>query len=140
MVAPILWGVAAAVYIGFVLLVTLAPMPWATEGSQVEHGVLDPGSWLLRSTWTTGSPREAVANVVLFVPVGFLVARIRPWLGVVVAVGLTWAIEIAQISMPDRMSDPRDLVANAIGGVLGVVLSTVTRRRSSRSPALVPDA
>lgn len=128
-VGRVLWGVAAAVYVCGVLFITLVPMPWATEGAQVEHGVLDLRSWLLRSTWTTGSPREAFANIALFVPVGFLAGRVAPWLGVAAAVVLTWTIEIVQIPLPDRISDPRDLVANAVGGVIGVALALAMRRR-----------
>ncbi|BDZ65456.1 VanZ family protein [Agromyces mangrovi Wang et al. 2018] len=127
----IMWAVAAAFYVLGVLFITLVPVPWTIRSAQVEHGVLDPQSWLLASTWTTGSPREAIANVAMFVPVGFLVARVAAWLGVVVVM-LTWTIEIVQIPLLDRISDPRDLVANLIGGLVGVALALATRRRTRK--------
>jgi VanZ family protein len=43
------------------------------------------------------------------------------------AVGIAAAIEISQIPL-DRVSDPRDLVANAAGAAIGVLVGSLLRR------------
>jgi glycopeptide antibiotics resistance protein len=128
------WWVATVACVSFVLLVTLAPMPWVTRGSQSELGVLSPATWLDPLTWTTGSPRELVLNVLLFLPVGLLASRYGLRRGVLAPLLLTAAIEIVQIPMGGRMSDPRDLVANATGGAIGATLGLLLRR-SGATPA-----
>jgi VanZ family protein len=40
-------------------------------------------------------------------------------------IALTSAIETAQRSIPGRVSDPRDVVANSLGTVVGVALALV---------------
>lgn len=81
---------------------------------------------------------EAVANVLLFVPLGaagaLLLRRYTGW--VVVGLGvLSLAIEVLQASLPDRDPSYRDVVLNSGGalvGVLGVLavrgLGRMTRR------------
>lgn len=69
---------------------------------------------------------EFMANVAMFVPFGILVARWaggRRWL-LTLASGflLSAGVEIAQLAIPGRVSDPRDLVANTIGATLGILL------------------
>ena len=60
------------------------------------------------------------------------------------SIALTTAIETAQRSIPGRVPDPRDVVANSIGAVVGVALALVLtlpstlrrrRRRAARTPA-----
>jgi hypothetical protein len=112
-------------------------MPWATRGSQLELRVLNPLAWLDPQTWTTGSRREFVLNVLLFVPAGLLAARYGTRRGVLAPLLLTAAIEIVQIPMGDRMSDPRDLVADTTGGALGATLATLLRG-GTRTPTPFP--
>ena len=47
------------------------------------------------------------------------------WVAVAGSVALTVAIETAQRSIPGRVSDPRDVVANSAGAVIGVALALV---------------
>lgn len=86
---------------------------------------------------------EAVANVVLFVPLGlaggWLVRRGRePW--VVVALGLlAVAVEAVQYPTAGRDASLRDVVLNSLGGLLGVAVALlgklwVRRRRRRRGP------
>ncbi len=68
-----------------------------------------------------------------------LLVGTRLWLVALVAgVVLTSMIENIQRSIPGRVSDPRDVAANSIGMVIGIVLAlvltlpdTLRRRRQS---------
>ena len=116
-------------YLALVAWATLGSVSWHAIGYQADYGVLTPSIWFDSSTWTTGSIFEFGANIALFVPVGLLFAMIagpRRWLGALIAaLALTIAIELAQIPMPDRISDPRDLLANSAGAVIGMVLAGI---------------
>jgi glycopeptide antibiotics resistance protein len=125
---PIL-TVVTFVYLGVVGWITLGPQPF-DEGS-------DSFVWrLLRllgrfplTDWVTYSFLEFWANVAMFVPVGLffvlLLGRGRSWLAIVLGVVLTCAIEFAQLFLPGRVSDPRDILANSVGALLGVVVALV---------------
>jgi glycopeptide antibiotics resistance protein len=116
-------------YLALVAWLTLGSVSWHAIGYQADYGVLTPSIWFDSATWTTGSIFEFGANIALFVPVGLLFAMIagpRRWLGALVAaLALTIAIELAQIPMPDRISDPRDLLANSAGAAIGMVVAGV---------------
>lgn len=77
---------------------------------------------------------EFIANMALFVPLGFLVplalGSMRPKsfvLAVCVAFLASMAIETAQLLIPGRMSDPRDLFSNTLGALLGVLAGLLVR-------------
>lgn len=79
---------------------------------------------------------EFVANVAMFVPFGLLVplavGSLRARVCVLtLAAGfvLSLMIEVAQLAIPGRVSDPRDLVANTLGASLGVILLTAVMSR-----------
>ena len=85
---------------------------------------------------------EFLANIGLFVPLGvflLLLVGTRLWF-VALAAGivLTSMIEGVQQQIPGRVSDPRDVAANAIGMFIGVFLALVLtlpsamRRRRQR--------
>jgi hypothetical protein len=113
------------VYAGLVLWATLGSLPRAGLGNQSPRGVLDWRLWFEPSTWTTGLQSELMLNVVMFVPLGALLAfalrRVSFVVPVMMAAGFSLAIELAQIPMADRISDPRDLVANTAGALIGVI-------------------
>ena len=119
--ALVLWlGMTAAI-----LLVTLGPVRQRLVGSEATYGVLSPSEWLDPATWSSGTAFEFTLNLIMFVPWGILAvlalgAR-RWWLAVLLGVALTLSIEILQIPSP-RISDPRDLVANSIGALFGIVI------------------
>lgn len=121
--APVL----LVLYVALVLWVTLGPVPWAGHGYQAPDGVLDWRIWFDADTWTSGTRTEFILNVLMFVPLGALLARTMrraPLLVVTaVAVGLGVIIELTQIGMVDRISDPRDVVANAGGALVGVLIA-----------------
>lgn len=135
--AIVLWlGMTAAI-----LLVTLGPVPQRLVGSEAPLGVLSLSEWLDPTTWSQGRAYEFGLNLIMFVPWGVLAvlalgAR-RWWLAVLLGVALTLSIEILQIPSP-RISDPRDLVANSIGALFGIVIGmlalapgAIARRRQT---------
>jgi glycopeptide antibiotics resistance protein len=79
---------------------------------------------------------EFLLNVGMFVPLGLflvlLLGRRAWWLGILFGVGLTVVIEFVQQSLPSRVSDPRDLVANSIGAAVGVLLALVVTASKAR--------
>jgi glycopeptide antibiotics resistance protein len=144
----------ALAYAVVVLWLTVGPAPWRTSGNQVDGGILNPDAWTAPVTWTTGYLSEMAFNVALFVPVGVFAAlliRRRRWpLALAAGLGFTALIELVQVPELDRISDPRDLVMNTGGAVLGVLLVLVARgvRRAGAvaatplaviAPPVVPD-
>ena len=127
----------ALAYAAVALWVTVGPAPWRTSGNQLDGGILNPDAWTAQVTWTTGYLSEMAFNVALFVPVGLLAALLIPrrrWpLALVAGFAFTTLIELVQVPELDRVSDPRDLVMNTSGAVLGVILVLVARmvRRSA---------
>jgi len=115
----------AAAYAAVVLWVTVGPAPWRTSGHQLDGGILNPESWTTTATWTTGYLSEMALNVAMFVPVGLLAALLIPrrrWpVALLAGVAFTTVIELVQAAELDRISDPRDLVMNTSGAILGVL-------------------
>jgi glycopeptide antibiotics resistance protein len=118
------FAIAAVLYLALVSFITLGSVPWNTASNESEYGVLSASAWVDPATWSSGSSFEFLANIAMFIPIGLLMRVALPALpgGVIVifAVLITVAIELAQIPL-DRVSDPRDLVANSIGAVVGVL-------------------
>ena len=131
-------------YLGFVGLVTLTPGAAQPDYSGLAERVLarlrrypdlDPLTVRL-----SVERIEFLANIGLFVPLGvfllLLVGSRLWWVALVAGIVLTSMIENIQRSIPGRVSDPRDVAANAIGMFIGVALalaltlpSTLRRRR-----------
>src|SRR5665647_2596084 len=118
-------------YIAAVLLITQWPDP------------PDPGSlgWLQRAlAWLhdNGLPGvvdvlvvEALANVVMFVPLGLLLplaTRTRAWLAVPAGAGFAALIELSQLTfLPHRVASVQDVVMNTLGAALGAAVLLATR-------------
>lgn len=113
------------------LLVTIGPVGQRLVGEEAPLGVLSLDLWLVSGTWTNGALYEFLGNVALFVPWGvlalFVIGARRWWFAAALGVALTFAIELIQIPLP-RISDPRDLVANTLGVLIGIGIATVMRR------------
>jgi glycopeptide antibiotics resistance protein len=115
---------ATALYLLAVAWITLVPTQAGTGG--VINDVLD---LLARMPLTAGLGRaeiEFAANVLLFVPMGLLFTLLlglrRWWAALVIGMGATCFIELAQLFIPSRVSDVRDLVANTVGTVIGIAV------------------
>jgi len=80
---------------------------------------------------------EFLANIVLFLPLGFLLPfafrfpRQSRYLVIILptffGLGISLLIEMTQLWIPGRVSDPRDLVANAMGAFLGAWVAAAIR-------------
>lgn len=71
---------------------------------------------------------EALANVALFVPLGFLlaVATGRAWAATALCAWGSVAVELAQRTVvPDRVATLDDVVHNSLGGLLGALAAVV---------------
>lgn len=85
--------------------------------------------------WITFQLVEAISNIVMFVPIGFLAAlALRRWQWLVVPIGLlaSTAIEVSQLLLPDRVASVRDVVTNTLGTLIGYLLALPLVRRRVR--------
>jgi len=89
--------------------------------------------------WVTYTQLESFANVLLFVPFGLLIALLLPtrwwWLVIVALAVVAGGIELGQaLFLPGRVASFDDVLANSLGGVVGVAIAGVARaiRRAVR--------
>ena len=99
----------------------------------VAHG-LDLSQQLraLGLSWVTYNELESFANVVLFLPLGLLIALIIPtgrwWILVLGLIAVSGFIELAQwLVIPGRVASFLDVLANATGGLAGIAVAGVIR-------------
>jgi glycopeptide antibiotics resistance protein len=118
--------VLLAVYVVGLALVVLWP-------GGVAHG-LDLSRQLraLGLSWVTYNQLESFANVVLFLPLGLLVALIIPtgrwWILVLGLIVVSGSIELAQaLFIPGRVASVLDVLANATGGLAGMAVAGMIR-------------
>ncbi|WP_374007130.1 VanZ family protein [Leifsonia sp. LS-T14] len=120
------------VYLAAVGWITLNPAPGDPAGNPLLRQVLRTLSALPGLGWVDYDVAEFSANVLLFVPMGVLFTLLlgvwRWWLAVAFGVAATLVIEFVQLFLPERVSDPRDLLANTVGTVLGVAIVALTAR------------
>ncbi|HEX7659524.1 MAG TPA: VanZ family protein [Pseudonocardiaceae bacterium] len=78
-------------------------------------------------------PFEVVANLLLFVPFGVYLRLLAPswpwWKAVGVVAGASLLLETAQYVLAVGNSDVTDLVVNTVGGLAGIGLLALARRR-----------
>ena len=105
---------------------------WITLSSADSGSVLRASStWIIRMLerlplGISGERWEFVLNFAMFVPLGVLLvltfgARFF-WVALIVSIALTFSFEALQQFIPYRVPDPRDLLANGAGGVVGTLL------------------
>jgi VanZ family protein len=85
---------------------------------------------------------DVVANVALFLPIGFLLRSLdsgarHGWRTVLLAAGFSILIEAGQIFIPGRYVSPFDVAANTCGAVVGVLLRGRIERWAMWDPHLV---
>jgi VanZ family protein len=124
----LLLGLAYAAFVVYGSLVPLEFRPRALDEALAAFGNL-PYLQL-----GVASRADWVANILLYIPLGFLLAgaagAARPLAGRIAgtlaaiagAIGLAVAVEFAQLYFPPRTVSQNDLIAEAIGTLLGVAL------------------
>jgi VanZ family protein len=120
-----------------VAVLTLSPLPV----QDLAFAAIDRGLDVLHS-W--GAPArlnrhalELAANIVMFVPLGFLVALLVPqrrwWLALVGTVLASLAVETVQSAvLPHRIGSLRDVLGNTLGAAIGIGLAAAWRAVSRR--------
>ena len=133
-------------YLALVAWLTLTPQGYAAEHISIIYRVLDAfhrRGYLLA---IDDNQLEFLANVALFVPIGMFLLLLFGnrlwWVAVAASFAMTTAIETAQRAIPGRVSDERDLLANGMGALIGVLIALVLtapaalrRRRARRARA-----
>jgi len=127
---------ATVLYLGAVGLLTLGPQPTGMVRAS-------PVGWLLElfqrhaaTAWITYPTVEFAANAVMFLPIGvffvLLFGRRLWWFAALMGSALSASIEFAQLFIPGRVSDLRDLISNSFGALLGVLLALVLTAPAAR--------
>lgn len=112
------------VYLLAVAAITLTPQPADAPQSHIIRDAIAALARLPLFGWVTYDGVEFTANIAMFLPMGVLLTLLldlrRWWLVLLIGVAATCSIELAQSAMPTRVSDVRDIVANALGTLIGI--------------------
>jgi glycopeptide antibiotics resistance protein len=130
-------------YLLFVGWLTLTPQPIGANQQDMIQRALDGLHGRGYAQSIDYDRLEFLANIGLFVPIGMFLLLLFGAGGWWVAAGgsfaLTLAIENIQRSIPGRVSDERDVIANTLGALIGIGVAlvltlpaTVRRRRRRR--------
>lgn len=140
-----------AVYL--VALALIAYWPSTVDGG-VDDRIYAVIDWCARNGlgFVTYDRIERVANVLLFVPFGLLLAGLLPrgrraW-AILIAIGVSVVIEVGQLLfLPSRYPSVTDIVTNSLGATIGVVIVLLAgaararrRRRLAGAPAEASDS
>lgn len=139
----VLAGLLLALWLIAALVLTLQsayPLP-----GQVVHGNLIPFHTLATYLTNLGSwfwMRNALGNLVLLLPIGLLgpiaIPALDPWWRVaLLALLVSTAIELMQLTVPDRSADVDDVIVNVAGALIGYAVFLLVRAtlRSRAAPA-----
>ncbi|PPL14793.1 hypothetical protein GY24_15435 [Microterricola pindariensis] len=119
-------------YIGVVAAMTLSPTPL----DQGFESAIDKFLGVLHRNgvpeWFGYNKLEFTANILMFVPLGFLLGLALPariwWVAVLVSPALSVAIELTQAGLlTARFATMSDVFANTIGGLIGTLLAIILR-------------
>jgi len=115
---------------------TLAPIGWRLNRLTVRLYVLFRYDVPVAPGWAGPEQYGDLLNVLLYVPPAFLLAgtRLRWWGALLVCVAVSVATELTQ-ELVGRQGEVGDVVCNATGAVVGVLLAGLLRRRARRRPA-----
>lgn len=117
----------AVLTVGYIALIGYITLSTADNGSAVRSS----STWIIRMlerlpVGLTGAQWEFLLNVAMFAPLGLLLvltfgARFF-WVAALGGIALSLSLEGLQQFIPYRVPDARDLVANGLGGVVGMFL------------------
>ena len=133
-------------YLAFVAWLTLTPQAYASDHIAIIYRVLAVAHRHGYLLFIDDRRLEFLANIALFVPVGMFLMLLFGtrlwWVALAASFAMTTAIEVAQRSIPGRVPDERDLIANGLGAIIGVLIALVLtapaalrRRRRRRAKA-----
>jgi len=118
--------------ISVVLLVTMSPTPINLG----QEGAIRKLLSVLHSNgvpeWFGYSKLEFTANIVMFVPLGLTIGLVLPgrglWTALLIVPAISAAIELAQaLLLSQRTATIQDVIANTIGGWLGLLIAVAIR-------------
>ena len=104
-------------YVAVAAVILLSPVSYAGIVGTIS-------TWMWRDLGLLGFGSgwiEFTANILLFLPLGFLLTLLfrHPWYGALLALALSVAAELAQFVIPSRQPTLRDILAN-VAGATGV--------------------
>ncbi|WP_181397338.1 VanZ family protein [Cryobacterium arcticum] len=126
---------AMTLVLAYGLVVVLATM-WPTPLDQGFAASIDRVLVVLHRNgvpeWFGYSKLEFSANILMFVPLGFLVSMLLPvrvwWLALVICPGLSVGIELTQaLALSARFATVSDVAANSIGALIGALVAVMLR-------------
>ena len=135
-------GVLLLLYSAVVLTITM----WPSQPDQSFAAAVDRLLVFLHRngvpTWFDITRLEFTANVAMFVPLGLLLALTLPqravWLTALLVPAFSGSIEWIQGQyLPQRFGTVTDIIANTIGGYLGVILAIGLRALVHKRDKLV---
>jgi glycopeptide antibiotics resistance protein len=81
---------------------------------------------------SSGSSGESVGNVLVFIPLGLLLSvnfkRLHFWSKLLVVLGTSVSLEVIQYIFAIGVSDTTDVIANTLGGLIGLLGYDLSRR------------
>jgi len=108
------------------------PVPVDRGMRSVLSSILDRLTAAGAPAWVDYAHLEFGANIVMFVPVGVLIALLLPrwewWLVPIIGLALSLATEFGQaMLLPQRFATPLDVLANTVGATIGALVVTAIR-------------
>lgn len=132
--------VALVSYLIVLITTSLWPKPVDGEGllATITREVLRFTSSYDSLKWIQYNQLEAIANVLLYVPLGIFLVMFWPkakiWLLALIPALISLLVEGSQrLFLPDRYATLNDVLSNALGGVLGIVIAASIRRMMKSS-------
>ena len=127
---------AALVYLAALVVVALLPIAWFGRPDESRPKLVPFEDILVELEESPkGKLADLFGNVLLFVPLGFLLPLLVPairrwWQVLAVGAGISFLIELYQLAWPlVRKASVDDLLMNALGALLGFAVLRLTGRR-----------
>lgn len=130
----------AVAYVAGVAVLVASPWGWELNRLTVRLYVFFRRDVPVAPEWVRPEDYGVLLNVLLFVPVGVLLAAATGrawWLVTLVCLVGSVVIEVSQARWLERDGDWTDVVANTLGGLVGAAAVSL-RRRVPRAPGRRP--
>jgi glycopeptide antibiotics resistance protein len=118
-------AILTVAYVAVIAALTLGPQPTDGATKSIARAIVGIVDRHLDSGFRYHH-LEFLANVAMFAPLGLLLilllGRRRWWVVVLLGIVATCSIEFSQVFIPSRVPDTRDLIANTIGAIAGLLV------------------